>query len=52
MIKGEHTYIVCTLCTCVTYILSYGTDPISPPHFDVRGDKKARINRAESRQPC
>ena len=24
MIKGEHTYVVCTLYTCVTYILCIG----------------------------
>ena len=52
MIKVEHTYIVCTLCMYVLHVLSYGTDPISPHHFDVRRDKKERIKRAENRQPC
>ena len=52
MIKGEHTYVVCTLCTYIMYVLSYGTDPISPRHFSVQGDKMARIYRAESRQSC
>ena len=42
MIKGEHTYVVRTLRTYVMYVLSYVTDPISPRHFDVRGDKKGK----------
>ena len=41
MIKGEHMYV-----------LSYGINPMSPRHFDVQGDKKARINRAEHRHPA
>ena len=52
MITGEHTYVVRTLRTYVMYILSYGIYFISPRHFDVQEDIKARINRAESRQPC
>ena len=54
MLKGEHTYIVRTLRMYVNVmcVLSYGTYPISPRHFNVRGDKMVRINRAESRQPC
>ena len=56
MLKGEHTYIVRTLLVRtyvnIMYVLSYGADPISPRHFNVRGDKMKRINRVESRQPC
>ena len=46
MIKGEHMYVY------FVYVLSYGTDPISPRHFDVRGDKKARINGLKVGSPA
>ena len=52
MIKGEHTYIG-TLCTCVFYECTFVRDkPYTPCHFDVRGDKKARINRAKVGSPA
>ena len=47
MIKGEYTNVIRMLRTYVKYLLSYGTDLSKRQE-----DKRARINRAESRQPC